>query len=290
MSRFRIAVFAMIGLWMSTVALFAAESPESGAGSNSPPKKVLVLTHSAGFLHPCLATAEKVLAKLSDENPDLEFISWNGYEQPKDKIDLSALTPEFLSTIDGVLFFTTGELPLDDSQKQALLDFVSDGGAFIGVHSAADTFYTWQGYGELLGGYFRTHSWNHLPLTLKVEDTTHPSTSMLGSEWTLADEFYRFGMTKEEAMGPVVLSRDRVHVLLSIDTEKSDISKQRGVIPGRFDIMRKDGDYPLAWCHEYGKGRSFYTALGHREEVWESPKFQEHLLGGIRWALRLTPE
>ncbi len=282
----RNSLLPILLLWLTiaptTLRAEAADSQETESAAVS---RVLFLTHSAGFSHPCLPTAEAVVARLSDTEPDLEFISWNGYTQAKDEIDLSALTPEFLETLDAIMLFTTGELPLDETQKRSLLDFVSDGGAIIGVHSATDTFYEWPAYGEMIGGYFRTHSWNHLPLTLKVEDASHPSTSMLGETWTLADEFYRFGMTEEEAIGPVVFSRGRVHVLLSIDTERSDISKQRGIIPGRIDIMQVEGDYPLAWCRDYGEGRVFYTALGHRDDVWESELFQAHLLGGVRWAL-----
>jgi hypothetical protein len=285
----------LMSVALGIAALFypgaTAAQGEANPGANSQgdePRRVLFLTHSAGFRHPVLPTAEAVMAEISEKEADLEIVSWQGHEQAGDVLDLTGLTPELLATLDGVMFFTTGELPLDATQKQALLDFVDSGGAFIGVHSATDTFYEWAEYGELVGGYFRTHSWSHLPLTLKVEDPDHPATRMLGSEWTLADEFYRFGMTKEESMGPVAFSRDRVHVLLSIDTGKSDISKQRGVIPGRFDVMEAAGDYPLVWCREYGEGRSFYTALGHREDVWASEMFQAHLLGGIRWALGLA--
>ena len=96
---------------------------------------------------------------------------------------------------------------------------------------------------------------------------------MLGDEFEWIDEFYQYK--------PESISRDRIHVLLSVDTEKSDLGPQRG--------MEKNGDYPLAWCRQVGKGRSFYTALGHREDVWTNPKFQEHLLGGIKWALGLEP-
>lgn len=289
--RWLVAMLAAVA-WMGVTGMGGAQEAGGGAAAEvggTPEKKVLFLTHSAGFVHPVLPKAEAVMAKLSAENPDFEVISWEGHKQPKDAIDLSAMTPELFADLDAVMFLTTGELPLTEAQKQGLLDFVSGGGAFIGVHCATDTFYKWQGYGEMLGGYFRTHSWNHLPLTLKIEDRTHPATSMLGEEWTLADEFYRFGMTAEEAMGPAVLSRDRVHVLMSIDTEKSDIAKQRGVIPGRFDVMEKGRDYPLAWCHDYGQGRVFYTALGHREDVWENPLFQAHLLGGTRWAMKTAP-
>ena len=75
-------------------------------------------------------------------------------------------------------------------------------------------------------------------------------------------------------------SRDRVHVLLSLDTEKSDITAFPDVVRG--------GDYPQSWWRDYGKGRSFYTSLGHRDDIWSNdPVFRAHIRGGIRWALRL---
>ena len=103
---------------------------------------------------------------------------------------------------------------------------------------------------------------------------------MLGDEWPLADEFYHYAKETSDRH-PVAFSRDRVRVLISVDTEKSEMKHQAG--------MKKGGDYPLAWCREYGEGRSFYTALGHRDDVWTNPKFQAHLLGGIKWALGLEP-
>ena len=65
---------------------------------------------------------------------------------------------------------------------------------------------------------------------------------------------------------------------MSVDTERSDLSRQS---------MEKGSDYALAWCQNFGEGRSFYTALGHRDDVWENPVYQQHLLGGILWALGL---
>ncbi len=79
---------------------------------------------------------------------------------------------------------------------------------------------------------------------------------------------------------PMGFSRDRVHVLLSLDTEKSDITAFPDVVRG--------GDYPQSWWRDYGKGRSFYTSLGHRDDIWSNdPVFRAHIRGGIRWALGL---
>lgn len=78
----------------------------------------------------------------------------------------------------------------------------------------------------------------------------------------------------------VIFSRDRVHVLLSLDTAKTNIEGMPDVVKG--------GDYPQAWSRSYGKGRSFYTSLGHRDDIWSNdPVFRAHINGGIRWALAI---
>ena len=105
-------------------------------------------------------------------------------------------------------------------------------------------------------------------MTVKVEDPNHPATSMIGKEWKLVDEIYH----------QVRFSRDNCHMLMSIDLTKTDLKPQK---------MEPDGDYPISWTRTEGKGRVFYTSLGHRKEVWECPMYQQHLLGGIAWALKL---
>jgi type 1 glutamine amidotransferase len=74
-------------------------------------------------------------------------------------------------------------------------------------------------------------------------------------------------------------SRDKLHIILSI--QKDTFTPKGGA--------RKDADYAVSWCQQIGKGRSFYTSLGHRKDVWKDPKFQEHLVGGLKWALGLAP-
>jgi len=79
---------------------------------------------------------------------------------------------------------------------------------------------------------------------------------------------------------PLGFSRDRVHVLLSVDTRATDLAG--------LDDVRRDGDYPQSWIRSFGQGRSFYTSLGHRDDIWSSdPVFRAHVSGGIRWALGL---
>jgi type 1 glutamine amidotransferase len=180
--------------------------------------------------------------------------------------DVSMVTRDNLTRFDAVVFFTSGELPMSDAQKAALLDFVRSGKGFVGIHSATDTFYEWPEYGLLLGAYFDGHPW-HQEVTLQVDDRSHPATASLPASFRLNDEIYQFRNW----------SRTSVHVLLSLDTSSIDTNA-----PG---VNRTDGDFALAWTRTEGRGRVFYTALGHEAAVWQDARFQQLLVGGIRWAM-----
>lgn len=264
-----------LGLIACTLVMIVIAEPSPAWAQEKKPR-LLFLTHSAGFKHGSLATAERIVIELGERTGLFEAVTLQGYRQSKDEIDLSMISADYLAQFDAVMFYTTGNLPLDDSQKKALFDFVNDGKAYIGVHSATDTFYAWPTYGRMSGAYFSGHGRNDKVLILTVEDTHHPATRMLGDTWPIADEFYHYGMEPNDPKRPIAFSRERLHVLLSVDTERSDLSGQAG--------MEKGGEYPLAWCQNFGQGRSFYTALGHRDDVWTNLTFQAHLLGGIKWA------
>lgn len=257
-----------------------------------PTKKLLFLTHAGLYKHTSLAPAERAVTELGKQG-GFDVTTLEGYKQDADKLDLAFVSPAYLAQFDGLMLMTNGNLPLDESQKRGILDFVRGGKAFIGVHCAALTLYSYPEFGEMLGGYYRRSIRQNKIVVLKVEDRAHPATRMLGGAWPLVDEFYLFGTAPWDAGRPnenvdalfgnripLGFSRDRVHVLLSIDTEGTDMKDLREMAPG--------GDYPQAWCRTYGKGRSFYTALGHRDDIWTSdPVFRAHVLGGIRWALSL---
>ena len=263
------------------------------AATQAPSKKrLLFLTHAGLYKHTSLGPAEKAVTELGQAG-GFEVTTVEGYKQDADRIDLTFLTPEYLERFDGIMLMTNGNLPLAPAQRKSLLQFVADGNAFIGAHCAALTFYDDPAFGEMLGGYYRRSIRQNAVAVLKVEEPNHPATRMLGGSWPLVDEFYLFGTAPWDASRPkdnidvlfgnhipMGFSRDRVHVLLSLDTEKTDIT-------GFPDVVR-GGDYPQAWWRDYGKGRSFYTSLGHRDDIWSNdPVFRAHILGGIRWALRL---
>jgi uncharacterized protein len=240
----------------------------TGAAAPISPPRLLVITHSAGYEHDVvrrtspgrLAVAEQVVADLGRESGAFAAI------HVQTSTELAALTPAVIHDYRAFLFFTTGTLPLSTDARQAVFARVREGGGFIGVHSAADTWYGVPEYAELLGGVFDGHPW-HERVRIVVEDPNHSATAHLGQDFWLTDEIYQFRNW----------TRGNLQVLLRLDAGSVDV--QRG--------KRSDGDYALAWTRPHGTGRVFYTALGHRPEVWADERFRRHLLGGIRWAMGL---
>jgi len=221
------------------------------------PAQVLLVTQAAGYKHEVLDQAARTL-QIEGPGYGLEFTLSR---------DLSKIPPQQLAIYDGIVFYTSGELPLSQAQKDALLDFVRSGKGFAGIHSATDTFYEWPEYGELIGAYFGGHPWSGEKVGIVVEDLEHPATEHLGIYFSLIDEIYQFKN----------FSRQGKHVLMGLDITSVDMAK-----PG---VKTTDRDFALAWTKRYGQGRVFYTALGHFPKVWESKAFQQHVLMGIRWSI-----
>ncbi len=219
------------------------------------PKRVLFITYSAGFRHDSVPTAIEVLRDIAAQSGRLEVVASE---------DLSLLSGAGLHGYDALFFFTSGELPISDSQKQDMLAFVRGGKGFGGVHSATDTLYTWPQYGDLIGARFNGHPWAQ-SVRINIEDPAHPTVSHLKPSFSISDEIYQFRD----------LSRNRVHVLMSLDTTSVDLNAP-GVNPGT-------QDFPLAWVRTYGNGRVFYTALGHPESTWRDDRFQQMLTEALLW-------
>ncbi|RJS84400.1 ThuA domain-containing protein [Candidatus Bathyarchaeota archaeon] len=221
-------------------------------------KKILMLTHSAGYRHDYLPLAVETVRELGNVSGEFEVIATE---------DCSKIDADSLKEFSALLFVTTGELPMSLEQKWAMIEFIKSGGGFIGVHNATDTLYNFPEYGRMLGGYFQAHPWRQV-VTVIVEDSNHPATRHLPRKFKVKEEIYTF---KD-------WSRERTHVLISLDNNSVDLSKG----------TRPDNDYALCWCHSYGKGRVFYTAFGHFKELWTEKWFRTHLLNGILWAMKVV--
>ncbi len=230
------------------------------AGEEAAPakRKVLYYTRCTGFRHDVIPYSWRVLREIGRDGG---AFSVTVTEEP------AKITPEYLAQFDAIVLYTTGAPFPTPEAKQAFLDFVKGGKAVIGVHSALDTHYDWPAFGEMMGGWFDGHPWNQ-EVGIKVDDPKHAACRMLPAGWKIADEIYQFRNW----------SRAKVHMLLTIENASVD-TKANGV-------KRADLDFAVAWCSEYGKGRVFFTSLGHRKSVWDDALFQEHLRAGILWSLR----
>ena len=178
-----------------------------------------------------------------------------------------------LSYFDVIVFASTsGELDMDASQKQDMMSFIKeDGKGFVGIHSALDTNYTWPEYGEMLGGWFDEHPWMTFNAPIINEDPSFPAVRHFPAAFVKYDEIYQ----------PKDWSREKVNVLLSLDAAKLDYDNNP-------KIHRADHDFAVAWSKMYGKGRVFYSTLGHTEESWEDPDVRTMYFEAIKWALGMT--
>ena len=271
-------------------------------------KKLLVVTTTEGFRHgPAIVAAQRILPELAAKSngefefdflpdpgprpnpgqapkrtPDMTDAQWaekqSAFESSstKSKADLGIwqskvkdafqqkFTATELESYDGVVFSnTTGELPMPDGA--AFVNWISKGKAFVGMHAATDTLKGMPPYYEMINGSFAGHPWgaggtynfvNHEP--------THPVVSMFPSEFPWRDEIYQYNNFNPAS----------VHVLISLDMAKSKPQFPYHV--------------PVSWVRNVGSGRLFYTSLGHNPETWESETYQQHIVAGLRWALKLA--
>lgn len=243
-------------------------------------KRLLVVTWTTGFRHAdTIGTPDKdgpaqaILKEIGDSSGvyDVDYC--------RDQADVTAmLTPGGLKKYDGVIFAnTTGNLHIPD--LHAFLDWIKAGHAFIGTHSAGDTYHPADaggdtGYIDMVAAEFRTHG-AQAEVDCIVEDPKHPAVAHLAPDLKVKDEIYHYKVN----------NRLNVHVLLALKTQGMDGVKDPVT---NLDNSGKPIDMLISWCKIYGKGKVFYTALGHRPDVWSNPKYQQHLLGGIKWALGLA--
>ncbi|MFM1770687.1 MAG: hypothetical protein RJA22_3216 [Verrucomicrobiota bacterium] len=228
------------------------------------PARLLVFTQSKGFVHnpvkrgtSDLCLVERTLGEIAAESKAFTTVNSQKAEE--------ALTRENLAKFDAVLFYTTGDLLPPDKDRQALIDFVSQGKSIIVVHSGTDTYPGFKPYIQMVNGNFDGHPWNAGTLcTFTNHEPSHPIVSMYPAEFQFKDEIYQYKFYDPTA----------VRVLLSLN-----MAKNKPQMPWHV---------PVVWVREFGSGRVFVTNLGHNDATWKDAKFREHLLAGIRWAVRQT--
>src|SRR5215467_8351552 len=243
----------------------------SGPDENvtQPAKRLLVIGEEKGYRHEAVSHAMATMERLGRETglwtttirTDTEALT-------KKKLEYNAKN---LNDFDAVMFYTGGELEMSAEQKTALLSFVRDDGkGLVGVHSATITFTSWPEYGEMIGGYFDEHPWGTFDAPIIVEDPVFPGMQQWPKSFVWKDEIYQL---KD-------FSREKVRVLMRLDASKLDLNNPR--------VHRQDQDFAVAWAKTYGKGRVFYSTLGHVEQNWDDLKMQKMYVEAIKWAMGLA--
>jgi type 1 glutamine amidotransferase len=233
-------------------------------------KHILVISQTKGWEHDSISDGMAAIYNMGHDSglwdatlrTDTELIT---------KKDLR-MNGKNLDYFDALIFLsTTDELDLDDSQKRDMMSFIKgDGKGFVGVHAALDTNFKWPEYGEMIGGWFDQHPWSTFNAQIINEDPSFPAVRHFPNAFVKYDEIYQ----------PKEWSRDKVHVLLSLDPAKLDYAAP--------NIHRTDHDFAVAWAKSYGKGRVFYSSLGHTRESWDDPDIRKMYFEAIKWVLGMT--
>ena len=231
-------------------------------------KKLLAIGEEKGYRHEAVSHALATIERLGRETGFGTRHSHRYGASTKKKLEYNAKN---LNDFDAVLFFTGGTLEMDDQQKADFLSFVHDDGkGFIGIHSATITFTKWPEYGEMIGGYFDEHPWGTFEAPILVEDPAFPGMAQWPRAFTLKDEIYQIKNFSRE-------NRARPDAAGSGQAESEQPK-----------VHRTDKDFAVTWAKMYGKGRVYYTTLGHVDENWDEPRFQKMITEAIRWALGLV--
>jgi type 1 glutamine amidotransferase len=247
-------------------ARIEAATPRTAVVPPKRPRKMLVTDIQMYSGHATIPHGNHLLELMSKHTGAFEATFSN---------DLELLRYPKIKEFDAVFFSNVCGMTHNDPLVRAdLLRYVREGGGLGGTHAVTFANNNWPEFAELMGGWAGAHRVEKQ--VLKIDDPDSPLTKSFGSSpFEHTDEFYQFPMYSP-------YSRQKQHVLLSIDVEKSD--RATG---GRFCELctRTDQDYGFAWIKEYGKGRTYFTALGHTEILYTDPRFTNHLLAAIQYIL-----
>lgn len=267
------------------IAEAAPTAPIATPKSN---RKVLVYSATGGARHWSIPVGKVALQEMASRSGAFDVVISD---------DPANFEPEVLKTFDAVVlnnstgnFFmpcTHGQDSLRDQFSDEewaklqqrdkrlignLIQYVREGGGLVGIHAATDAYYGHMEYRQMIGGTFWGHPWSGgQHVTIRIEEPVHelmnPAFGDL-AEISFKEEIYQINKP---------YSRDRLRVLMSLDVEQSDE-------PNGGKMLRTDGDYAVAWIREEGKGRVFYTSIGHNYEHYWNPQILKHYLAGIQYA------
>lgn len=269
----RVVILALFASALAMLALAQTTArPAPSRDKQVHLKRILVIGQTKGWEHDSVSDGMVAIYNMGRESGLWEAILRTDTELITKK-DLGGRNTKNLDFFDAIVFVsTTGELDLDDNQKKDMMSFIKDDGkGFVGVHAALDTNYKWPQYGEMIGGWFDQHPWMTFNAPIINEAPDFPAVSHFPHAFTKWDEIYQ----------PKEWSRDKVNVLLSLDPSKLNYENNPR-------IHRTDHDFAVAWSKIYGKGRVFYSSLGHTQESWSDSDIRKMYFEAIKWGLGMT--
>ena len=251
------------------LVLITASVPPGGTRAADAKKRWLAIGEEKGYRHESISHALATIERLGRETGLWDTTIRTDTEAlTKKKLEYNAKN---LNDFDAVLFYTGGTLEMDDQQKADFLSSIHDDGkGFIGIHSVTITFTGWPEYGEMIGGYYDEHPWGTFDAPIIVEDPGFPGMRQWPRSFVLKDEIYQIRN----------FSREKVRVLMRLDANKIDLTNPR--------VHRKDRDFAVAWAKMYGKGRVYYSTLGHPGQNWDLPEMQTMYVAAIKWTMGLV--
>jgi type 1 glutamine amidotransferase len=214
-------------------------------------KKILVFSLTKGFHHASIADGLVAMKKMASENNLVMDTTTN----------VEAFTTENLKQYQSLVFLNpTGSNVFSDSQKQALKQYLNNGGGFVGIHAATDFCYEWEWYGKMVGAYFEKHP-KIQNAKLNIIEPKNKLVKGLPQPWMHTDEWYNFKNVNPD-----------LKVVIQVD----ETSYTGGTMKN---------NHPISWYHNFEGGKVFYTALGHTKECYTDPLFLSHVLAGLKWSL-----
>ena len=244
--------FFLIVSFVFALPAIAAETSKS---------RMLMVTQSAGYRH------GSVTRKAGQLSPAEIAMTQLGQQTGLFDVDCTQdvaadFTKKNLERYDLVTFYTSGDLPIAEADLTWFLKewMHTDGHGFLGFHSATDTYKKHSAYRDFVGGAFDGHPWGAgSKVIIKVHETQHPAMRAFPELFAIQDEIYQYTNWQPE----------KVRVLMSLDMGRTRIKRPYHV--------------PIAWVKQIGKGRMFYTNLGHRPETWQTKPFLQSVTGAVRW-------
>ena len=255
------------------IRLIEAAAPDKAPAKPAKPRKVLVWGHV--WTHLPNPYAEKALEILAGKTKAFEAVISD---------DPRLLLSDKLNKFDALVMNNIHErepfLPddfarlkgeqkaaaqkFDKAVKQSIVEYVRNGKGVVGIHAATAACQNWPEYGDMMGAYYGGHI--HQEVVIKPEDPQHPiNACFAGKPFTITDEIY---ICREP------YSRKKVRIIASLDLSRMEEPQKR-----------PDKDYAVSWVRAYGRGRVFYTTLGHEPATYWNPIFLKHLLAGIQFVI-----